>query len=190
MVASRVRSASCCLHSNPCKPGARTSSSSSPSQILPSNIDSFHIPKPDNKALQVRSKSAGVNCNPGHFAQSNPRPCRFFAQYDACNVVAKGAWQFCTDLRSRFDDDRFPGATAVRQKLLNYCVATIYLGFGWLPHYKQNNLHVWVFNLVHEKQLLSAEEEAEILGMPEGARPVFAVRVLGFGVLDSMALNS
>ncbi|GAQ88935.1 hypothetical protein KFL_004710040 [Klebsormidium nitens] len=107
--------------------------------------------------------------------QTTQSYARFFVQYDACNLVAKAAWQFTTDLRTRFDDDRFPGASIVRQKLLNYCIACCYLGFAWLPHYKKNDLHVWALKRVHDRQLLTLEEEALILALPEGVKPVFSV---------------
>lgn len=56
-------------------------------------------------------------------------------------------------------------------------MAMLYTGFGWLPHYIENNLHMWTLERIHETGLLKAEEEERILGLPRGTRPYGEVSI-------------
>ncbi|GAQ91243.1 hypothetical protein KFL_007500030 [Klebsormidium nitens] len=98
---------------------------------------------------------------------------RFFEQYNACCRVISNSYAFATALRSLFDGNRFEGALEVLQELHRQSMAMLYLGFGWLPHYKTNNIHMWILERLESLELVTAAEQERILGLSGDALPFF-----------------
>jgi hypothetical protein len=89
-------------------------------------------------------------------------------------------------LRTHMPDDAFEGAGDLRTTVAKWMVAQVYLGFGWLPTYRENNVDEWAWERVNEYGLIGSHEKDHLMALPVGEYPITEV---SFAVTPSYILG-
>lgn len=78
-------------------------------------------------------------------------------------------------IRTRFQDEAFQGARLARNKIAKLVIAMTYMGFGWLPTSRENNVDEWAWERVVRCGLVGKEEEEHLMALHPGQYPVAEV---------------
>jgi hypothetical protein len=101
--------------------------------------------------------------------------CSFQKQYDTVREIEGAIHSAIGILRTRIPDEAFEGAREVRNKVAKWVIAQAYLGFGWLPTYRDNGVDEWSWERVVQAGLVGNEEEEHLLALHPGQYPVSEV---------------
>jgi hypothetical protein len=99
----------------------------------------------------------------------------FQKQYDTVRDIEGAIHTAIGLLRTRVPDEAFEGAREVRNKVAKWVIAQAYLGFGWLPTYRDNGVDEWSWERVVQAGLVGNEEEEHLLALHPGQYPVSEV---------------
>lgn len=105
-----------------------------------------------------------------------PRLCRFAQQYNTVRAIEVNINSVINLLRTHLRNDSFEGANELRTTVAQWVVAQVYLGFGWLPSYRQNQVDEWSWEKVNEYGLISEEDRLHLMSLPVGEYPITEVR--------------
>jgi predicted membrane chloride channel (bestrophin family) len=97
---------------------------------------------------------------------------RFFQQYNTVRAIEVNINSVLNLLRTHMPDDAFEGAGDLRTTVAKWMVAQVYLGFGWLPTYRENNVDEWAWERVNEYGLIGSHEKDHLMALPVGEYPI------------------
>eukprot|EP00243_Klebsormidium_subtile_P003329 TRINITY_DN16693_c0_g1_i1.p1 TRINITY_DN16693_c0_g1~~TRINITY_DN16693_c0_g1_i1.p1 ORF type:complete len:395 (+),score=140.09 TRINITY_DN16693_c0_g1_i1:412-1596(+) len=97
---------------------------------------------------------------------------RFFQQYNTVRAIEVNVNAVINILRTHMPNDVFDGANELRATVARWVVAQVYLGFGWLPSYRENGVDEWTWAKVNEYGLISAADREVLMKVPVGEYPI------------------
>jgi hypothetical protein len=112
---------------------------------------------------------------------------RFAQQYNTVRAIEVNINSVINLLRTHLRDDTFEGANELRTTVAQWVVAQVYLGFGWLPSYRQNQVDEWSWEKVNEYGLISEEDRLHLMSLPVGEYPITEITTSCTQLLNKFA---